>query len=330
MILRVWAKRAVGLFFPALTATLGFCASASLGDTYVGQITLDTGPYQSGVGGEFTAELNPVAGPITTGMYKNSTGIATPLDIESQASPVNPYQHSPIAPYTGTPTPANAVYFQTFCIEGGNHDVDFYPGNWGGPNYSAYLVDQPQLASGSWLTLSPVTASLYDAFWDGKLAAADLPANSTYLGYDYNNDPGRNISAGILQDAIWVAQGDFGPTSSYSAVVAAAQAATGEAGISTLESQQAVDLYYLALHGKLQRDGNTVDVLNLIDAGGGSAQAQLVEVPAAITSPTNVISSPVPLPASAGVGFAMLGGFGIVAIVLRRGLPAGSRWLEVT
>lgn len=292
-------------------ATLGLATSASMADSYIGTVTLTYGPYSSGQGGEFTANLSLATTPIQNVYNKG-------IDPDPTLIPQTP------------PALIPGTSFQTFCIEGGNHDVTFTPLNWNNPTpYDAYLVQQagfgePQTSSdpggnaGTYLQLQSATAAMYDAFYGGHLAVSDA-ATSGYRGYDYTDTAGRIVSAGILQDAIWVAQGDWDNVTD-----GAAQAGIGG---NTDAIQQAQDLLNYAPVLWSEGYGKDVYVLNLVsdshpddapdsngivNAGGTAAQAQLVE---GLQANPNIL---VPLPPAASVGFAMLAGIGGFGMLRKR------------
>ncbi len=258
----------------SVVATLGLSliGSAGMAASYVGTVVLNQGTYNSGYGGEFSADLT----------YANTALGA----VANQVSPAF-VQH-----YAGTngannTTATNAV-FQTFCVEEGIHDVVFSPGTF----YAATIGFTDGLPQ----TLNPGAAYLFDQFWKGTL-----------VNYNYaNTSNGRSASAGALQAAIWYLEGDqltLGATFS--------DAGISSNGAAQLQAQAWVTLAQLPHPNAIP----PVQIFGMYDtlahalAGGrtGIAQAQLVEIPPAGSS------NPVPLPAAAGVGFSMLGGFGLLA-----------------
>jgi hypothetical protein len=263
---------------------IGMMASASLADSlYVGTVLLTQSAYSSGYGGEFTGQItasNTPVPPELSGLAPTPGGTLAP-----QASNVA----------------LNSSSFQTFCIQQGNHDVTFSPGS----TYYGITTVSPIGAP----TLNADAAVLFDLFWNGNSA----------LGYNFSNSGGtRAESAGALQDAIWVLEGDDGTINNSStstdidnAVIAASGASVPGAGINgdSAAITQAETWVTNALNGTYNGDvsGNTVEVLQMYGPVDGisPAQNQLVEVPGTSNGPNSV-----PLPASANMGILLLAGFG--------------------
>jgi len=225
--------------------------------------------------------------------------------------------------------------FQTFCIEAGINDVGFNSGN----TYTAYLVDNATTSVP--LKLSNTAAALFGAFTTGHLSGYSLALNST-----------RIVSAGELQYAIWIAQGDAGAaggpngagtgfnnatTGNYSGVsyndtftgsndIALTQnqylaamtyleSLGGYAQLNNAQAVQSYNWYEAALTTYASFIGDTaVMALNSSGQSEGSAQAQLVEV----GNGGNV--SETPLPRSLTAGLALLSGFAGFQLLQKRGL----------
>lgn len=138
--------------------------------------------------------------------------------------------------------------FETFCVQS---TVDFYSGN----TYSYVLTNTD--SAGQPLTLG--AAYLYQEFATGNLA-----------GYDYlNTDPTntRLTDAGELQLALWTLQGQTVPS-----------------GFPSLSTDPFYNLAITDLGGTSAAfaDNNGtygVDIIQLYDANGAPAQAQLVLTP---------------------------------------------------
>jgi hypothetical protein len=265
-------------------AALGMMTSASLADSfYVGEVLLTQSVYSSGYGGEFTGQITAPNSPVP-----------------SELSGLAPTPGGTLAPEASA---LSSSTFQTFCIQQGNHDVTFSPGS----TYYGITTTTPIGAP----TLNADAAVLFDLFWNGNLA----------LGYNFSNSgPGltRVESAGALQDAIWVLEGDDGTINNSStsadidaAVIAASGASVPGAGINGDSNAiaQAEAWVTNALNGTYNGDvsGNTVEVLQMYGPVDGisAAQNQLVEIPGLSNGPL-----PVPLPASANMGILLLAGFG--------------------
>ena len=197
-------------------------------------------PFQNNQGGEFAAlGVNPDGGGAVS---------------------LVPALYSPEALYTfgaeddSTGAFAGLTGFETFCVEGGNNDITFYPG--GIYNYSF----SENILGGRPMQLSVGVAWLYSQFATGTLA-----------GYDYSaTDGGRITSAGELQNAIWYLQGETGDPGNVFSV-----AAVNEFGLAT--ATESVTLY-----------GNdfNVEVMNLTDGNGNAAQNQLFLDPVPDGGPT--------------------------------------------
>ena len=259
-------------------SALGFALRAA--PVFAGStVVLTQTGYSSGYGGEFTAHLNDQTDIISTG---------------------------PVSTYAVNPDTSLTAIFQTFCIQEGLNDVTFYPGQ----TYNAAIVDQvsnhhsppPQ-------TVSEIGGSLFDQFWNGT------------LNYNYADSAGfqdtagvflsRQACAGALQAAIWTAQGDQ-PLTALQGINDPGSQLWVDSGISGNQAArvQALSWYNLFQHSSAP---SNVKILALTDGSGGIAQAQLVEVPPTVSS-----AAPVPLPSSAGVGLAMLGGLGAVKALRSR------------
>ena len=183
-------------------------------------------PYQDGDGGEFGA-LNVVG---------NTAQSTTPAGYSSLAEYTFGAGDNPSGSFAGL------TAFETFCVEAGNNDVYFNPGQ----VYNSSLSEN--IIGGRPMTLSVGTAWLYSQFAQGVLA-----------GYDYTTDGGRGNSAGDLQNAIWFLQGEIGnPGNAFSNA-----ALTLFGNTVATESVNA----YTTNFG--------VEVMNLTDSNGASAQNQL-------------------------------------------------------
>jgi hypothetical protein len=197
-------------------------------------------PFQNNQGGEFAAlGVNPDGG--------GAVSLVAAL-------------YSPEAMYTfgagddSTGAFAGLTGFETFCVEGGNNDITFYPG--GIYNYSF----SENILGGRPMQLSVGVAWLYSQFATGTLA-----------GYDYSaTDGGRITSAGALQNAIWYLQGEVGDPGNVFSI-----AAVNEFGLAA--ATESVTLY-----------GNdfNVEVMNLTDGNGSAAQNQLFLDPVPDGGPT--------------------------------------------
>lgn len=258
-------------------AALGLMSSASLADSYVGTVVLTQGPYSSGVGGEFTG--NTVYGAsVPSAVSAFDPGATSGGIIANQPTLISG------SPASLVNASAASAVFQTFCIQEGQNDVTFNPGN------TYYGILTTSVASGPG-TISAATAVLFDQFWNGTLA-----------NYDYLNDQSlsRQASAGALQDAIWVAEGDQ-PS------IAAAEGDAGITGNAAAIAQATAWYNYAeAYSGPLPLDVRILELYGPTDSGTpGIAQDQLVEIPNGFNQGPSV-----PLPASAGMGFLLLAGLG--------------------
>ena len=291
------------LFLSAVTAVVsGLLASSSMAaNVALGQVQLNGSNYSFGNGGEFQAiELN------NSGNTSPLTGTGWTTNTSTQNMP---------------PALASSGQFQTFCIEAGVNDVTFSPGH----IYNATMIDQ-STNSNARLTLNAATAALYGAFATGNL-----------MGYNfYNYAVGGSIvdtraqSAGALQYAIWVAQGD---ASGYSQSTEAAQVGglfnqtQFDAAVAWLESQpggygsldstelsQAWNFYSSSLssYGSYATDTQVVALSTIPNGALDSAQAQLVE--GSITPHV----SDTPLPRSAFAGLSLLVGLSGVELLRKR------------
>ena len=132
--------------------------------------------------------------------------------------------------------------FETFCVQSG---VYFYPGT----TYSYVLTNTE--STGQKLTLG--AAFLYDEFATGKLA-----------GYDYTDTSIRQTDAGELQLALWTFQGQTPPG--------------GFPSLSTDPFYELALTKFGGLSAALAPNNGTydVDIIQLYDANGAPAQAQLV------------------------------------------------------
>ncbi|HEY1685538.1 MAG TPA: hypothetical protein VGG19_12300 [Tepidisphaeraceae bacterium] len=283
----------------ATAVVIGFAylSSASMAGTYLGQAVLSWSPgsYSSGYGGEFNTTL-----------YYSTT---SPISVAAQANTVYiPSQNNsaPTALDGYTLIMSNPAVFETFCIQAGANDVTFNPGSYyaGVVENSAYNANNPQGTQ----TVTVLTQTLYAMFSDGTLASE---------GYDYNLSGNRSTSAGELQSAIWVNQGD------YTNDTAGITAALAEAGITADGTSISQVETYLAITPGATSDANyqSVQIMGLYDnpddaiagSSNGIAQAQLVEItgiPAA-----DLASVPLPL-ASEQILF-VLAGMGLGRMVYR-------------
>ena len=134
--------------------------------------------------------------------------------------------------------------FETFCVQS---TVEFYPGT----SYSYVLTNQA--STGPALTLG--AAYLYDEFATGNLA-----------GYDYTDTATRNIDAGELQVAIWAFQNQTSP-------IGAGFPSTGNPFYNLAISNLGGTLAAASAPNNGTYD---VDIMQLYDANGAPAQAQLV------------------------------------------------------
>jgi hypothetical protein len=271
---------------------------------YVGQIILNTNSlYSSGHGGEFNSTLDYAPGGT--------------IVVASQVPPVQQISPEPGAGFgspagdgVGPPDPSVAV-FQTFCIQEGVNDVVFSPGTF----YAATFEGSATTASGGMESVTPLTAALFDLFWNGNLT-----------GYDYNNTNSLNTrqhSAGELQAAIWDAQGDSvlgssqnlgdaGVTDDTLALLFEAQAAA----LVATNTPTVNPVVVLGLYDSLA-DYNADQAYDALHPGGpfattGIAQAQLVEF--SIGSEPNGM---LPLPSAGSQLAVMLGAIGLFGLVRR-------------
>jgi hypothetical protein len=265
---------------------LSLMASATKADSYLGQVVLvnNTSEYSSNVGGEFNATL----------YYANTV---TFRPVVTQASP--PYIASqdgtPPSPSTGLDL-TNPTVFQTFCIQEGSNDVTFSPGTYYAATINPSTVNDSDVS----MTVSTITADLFSAFYNGTLT-----------NYNYALGAGRTLSAGELQAAIWVAQGDQPNT------IAGWAAAASDAGISDTTQAQA---WYNDASAFSVLPGTSIEILGMYDteseAEAGTAdgihQSQLVEVYQSSDSPPSV-----PLPATSREMMALLGAMGLFRLARR-------------
>jgi hypothetical protein len=254
-------------------------------DTYLGQVVLvnNTSEYSSNVGGEFNATLY-YASSVT---FRPVVPQATPPFIASQDS-------TPPSPSSGLDL-TNPAVFQTFCIQEGSNDVTFSPGTYYAATINPSTVNNSDVS----MTVSTIAADLFNAFYNGTLT-----------NYDYTLGSGRSLSAGELQAAIWVAQGDQPNTTAGWA------AAASDAGISDTTQAQA---WYNDASSFSVLPGTAIEILGMYDteaeaeAGGadGIHQSQLVEVFQSSDAPT------VPVPTAAHGIMALLGGIGLFRLTRR-------------
>lgn len=162
------AVAVVGLALPAAIAN----------QVQVGYSGAGYGPYQTGLGGEFTLnDLNPEGW----------------LDLSGYASVTKNFG------------PTGITSFQTFCLEGGEY---LYPYS---TTYDA-VVNTKALYGGvgpSGDALSAGTGWLYQQFatgvWEGSLSYSYAGGNATEIA-------ARKDSAGKFQDTIWWLEGEEGKT----------------------------------------------------------------------------------------------------------------------
>ena len=201
-----------GIFMNSFTRFAGVIAALGLAQLASATPTLQLyqSGYSNGQGGEFTV-------------------IAPSLGVPAGYSP------------SATLTIGSTLGFQTFCVQAGQDDVYFTPGN----TYTFGISNQILGGSMDPRTLNSSVAYLYSQFAQGTLA-----------GYDYTNASGnRNADAGILQNEIWYLENEL------------PQGTTSLGSFNVLS-----DLALMPVSG-----GNFgVQVLNLWDANGGPAQNQLV------------------------------------------------------
>jgi len=259
----------------------GMVASASKADSVIGKIILsqDTNNYSRGQGGEFKVTINYVPSPDFVAVQDAS--VKTP-----GLTPVP----------TGSSGTAAQATFQTFCIEAGDHDVFFNPG----VTYKANFIDANPASTNStpWLHLYAATQALYHAFSTGALAA---------YGYDYTPGAGRSHSAGELQAAIWVSQGDFNGGFANAAL-------QGQSGIYDGFSQ-AQSWLTLATSGALAGTGGSVHALSLVNPESPFElhQTQLIDTPSLRSG-----NNPTPLPTTVAMALSMLGVLGVGSTLRKR------------
>lgn len=180
--------------------------------------------------------------------------------ITSPASFVNNY--SPLAQYTVNVGGVNVTGFQTFCVQ---VDEEFYPGTI--YNYSVSLASVGNPGNVDVFPLSEGAAWLYSEFARGLLSGYDYHDNGS------GNGLSRRTDAGLLQAALWALQG--GQT-------------YGDGDYASVASTEANNPFYLlALNTlgtanlELPATSSTdfgVEILNISDSSGHSAQNQLVYV----------------------------------------------------
>jgi hypothetical protein len=257
---------------------IGMMTSASLADSYVGSVVLTQGSYSSGVGGEFTATISLPNSPVPGDVSSFDPGIVAGGSVAGQAEPI---------------ALSNSA-FQTFCIQEGVNDVTFNPGS----TYYGILTNSVAHGPNS---VAAGTAVLFDQFWNGTLSGYNFLNSNSF--HDENNQTlTRQESAGALQAAIWVLEGD-------QSSIANAEGDAGITGDSDAIAQATTWLTnteaYVATHGAIiPSDVEILELYGPIGSGLGIAQDQLVEVPNS-NSPLSV-----PLPASANMGILLLVGFG--------------------
>lgn len=125
------------------------------------------GPWQTGVGGEFTFQITS---PSDQYLLDNYSSV-----VRNQGGVGNS--------------------FQTFCVEGGENINSAYP------NYTANLNNHSVYSN---VQLTKGAAWLYSQFAQGQLTGYDIVHNSV-VNYNYSGD--RHTSAGLLQNAIWALMG---------------------------------------------------------------------------------------------------------------------------
>jgi hypothetical protein len=254
-----------------MAIAMSLLASAGRAD-YVGTAVLyqADGQYSGGYGGEFNTTLT----------YSGTSS----LKAAAQYSPV---QLDSAVGGVGTGSSTVAV-FQTFCIQEGSNDVTFSPGTYYAATIetTAYNSNSPPPPNDT-QTVSPITAALFSAFWNGTLS-----------GYNYVMGADRSASASELQTAIWVAQGDN-----------TWDGAANDAGIGGNSSDIAQAQAFYTWGSNNPDVSGDVQILGLydsqadaiLDGQSGIHQAQLVE----IGNSHNTASVPLP---SAGAEVVVLVG----------------------
>jgi hypothetical protein len=187
------------------------------------------GPYQTGSGGEFTLQIiSPDLWPVLYNGYVDGKTMNVDASLTNS--------------------------FQTFCLE---HSEYIYPNTTFDVSISNKAVQGGVGPTGDAISLG--TAWLYSQFATGGLAA---------YGYDYAN-PGRSTpdgvvaaSAGQLQNAIWMLEGEVGYVGGNPFITQMLTANNGW----TLESAMNTDA----------NGAYGVAVLNMYGLDGGLRQDQLV------------------------------------------------------
>lgn len=199
-------------------------------------LTQNTALYSYGNGGEFRASGSVIAG-------------------------VNPtlWGYSPATAQGGV-----GAYFQTFCIETSEY---FSPGVAYNISLNSRAMYGGQFPNGDPISIG--TAWLYSQFAAGTLVGLDALNNP--VAYNYAYGPGRTLSAGALQQAIWWLEGEAVDPGNTDAFRNAVIAQFGSAAAAEVDANGA--------YGVL--------VLNLWDKNTGAvAQDQLILVP----EPTTVLA----------------------------------------
>lgn len=148
--------------------------------------------------------------------------------------------------FTITSTTASFDAFQTFCLER-SENVGQNPHTYQLNADNAAVLGGANLgtpAPGGGDPISLGTAWLYGQFRQGTL-----------FGYDYNVAGGRAVSAGLLQDAIWSLEDEYGSLAGLNAFYDAAIAKFGGEA-----------------NAKANYTGTYVSVMNMTDVNGARSQ----------------------------------------------------------
>jgi hypothetical protein len=197
----------LGVLLAALvTPPTAFAITVTLEGNNLGSGYNGYGPYQTGVGGEFTFRMSAADSGLLSG-YSTAPGSQTANFV-------------------------SGCSFQTFCVEGPEY---IYPN----ATYSAELNSITRFGN---VPLTRGAAWLYSQFAQGILVGLDTHNNP--VAYNYTGN--RWASAGLLQNAIWAFMGQEGLnidlSNPFEAAAAAAiglgavesQAAVGEDGVYVL------------------------------------------------------------------------------------------------
>jgi hypothetical protein len=205
------------------------------------------------------------------GLLLALVSVSPPVMANSVVLYYGPYSYSAGGEFTAVTDPIafNANYaastlvatgsgtgFQTFCVQTG---VEFTPYNWGNPTPYNYTTSLSSVGPSDAFALSAGTAYLYWQFATGQLK-----------GYDYVDTATRIQDAGELQAAIWDLQGGQSYGGFPSGV---GNGTTGNPFYNDALKALGSSVIDESVNAS---DNFGVEIMNLTDGNGNSAQNQLV------------------------------------------------------